>query len=323
MMDSYDFWSDRYSYEYERVDGFAPPRMLNKKGLDKHLALISLGRNICFKKDSAPPPAPDPQIGQAAKANVQLGKDWLAFAKEQFAEGNVRQAATDALNTKVINQQLATQDQANTWAKEDRARTKSVFQPLEDKFIQTANEYASPERQEQAAADAAAGIQIASSQQRQANQRQMASMGVNPDSGRFAGIERATDLNTALASAGSQNNARQVIRDKGLALTADAINLGKGLPSSTAAAYGIGTNSGNSAVANNASGNANFYANQGIMNTGFGGNINANNSAGSMLNNLYGSQVNAWATQQQANATSAAGIGSFLGTIGGAGITAF
>lgn len=278
---------------------------------------------MCFygKGGGSSAPSPDPNIGLAALKNAQLGDSWLAFAKEQFAVGNERQEATDALNTRVIEQQLATQDQTNKWAQEDRARYKSVFQPLEDQFIKTANEYASPEKQEEAAAEARSAIIQNSELQRQATERNMASMGVSPDSGRFAGVTRAQEMNTALASAGAQNNARQVIRDKGIALRADAINLGKGLPASAASAYGIGLNAGNSAVANNASGNANFYANQGIMTSGFGGAMNAYNSSGSLLNNLYGNQLQGWAAQQQANATSAGGLGSFLGTIGGAAIS--
>ncbi len=270
---------------------------------------------MCFYgKGGGKAPAPDPAIGAAAMENVELGKDWLTFAKDQFAAGNERQADTDALNTKVINQQLATQDQANTWAQEDRGRTKTVFQPVEDAFVKTAQEYDTPEKQAAAAAAAKADVVSSAAAQQQASARQMASMGINPESGRFAGINRAQDTNTALAAAGAQNNARQVVRDKGLALKADAINMGKGLASSTAAAYGIGTNAGNSAVANNASGNQNFYANQGVMGQGFSGAVGANNSAGSMLGNLYGNQLQAWSAQQQANATSAGGLGSLLGT---------
>lgn len=263
-------------------------------------------------------PAPDPAIGEAAKDNVELGKNWLSFAREQFAEGNKRQAETDALNTKVINQQLQSQDEANTWGREDRARTKQVFQPVEDAFIKTATEYDTPAKQAEAAAQAKADVVANAAVQDQSNARQMAAMGVNPESGRFAGIKRATDMNTALAAAGAQNNARQIVRDKGLALKADAINMGKGLASSTAAAYGIGTNSGNSAVANRASGNQNFYQNQGVMTSGFNGAVGANNSAGSMLNNLYGSQLQGWAAGKQAEATSAAGVGSMFGTAVGA-----
>ncbi len=267
-------------------------------------------------------PAPDPAIGQAAQANVALGKDWLNFAKEQFAEGNKRQEATDALTTKVANQQLQTQDEANAWAREDRNRTKTVFQPIEDKYIETVNNYATPAKQEEAAAAARADVQSADALQRQSSARQMAANGISPESGRFAGITRAQDLNTALASAGAANNARQVVRDKGLALTADTINMGKGLASSTAAAYGIGTNSGNSAVANNASANQNFYANQGVMGQGFQGAIGANNSAGSMLNNLYGNQLSAWQANQQASSSGWGGLGNLVGTLGGSLLTA-
>lgn len=323
MMDSYDFWSDRYSAEYERVDGFAPSRALNRKGLDKHIALLSIGRNICYKKDAAPAPAPDPNIGKAAEANVALGKEWLSFAKDQFAAGNVRQDATDKLNTQVINQQLATQQETSDWARQDRARQLKTFQPMEDAFAKTANEFDTPEKQAEAAATARADVVENATAQQQASQRQMASMGISPDSGRFAGITRAQDTNTALASAGAQNNARMMIRDKGLALKASAIDMGKGLSASTAAAYGLSTNSGNSAVGNNQSGNNNFFQNQNSMNQGFNGNIGANNSAGSMLNQLYGNQLNAWSAQQQANATSSAGLGSALGTIAGAGISGF
>lgn len=277
------------------------------------------GQRFYGKGGGGSAPAPDPQIGEAAKANVELGKEWLAFAKDQFAQGNERQAVTDALNTKVINQQLQSQDEANTWGREDRARTKQVFQPVEDSFVKTAQEYDTPAKQAEAAAAAKADVQANAAQQQATSQRQMASMGISPTSGRFAGISRAQDTNTALAAAGAQNTARQIVRDKGLALKADAVNMGKGLASSTAAAYGIGTNAGNSAVANNASANNSFNQNGQIMAQGFGGNINANNSAGGMLNQLYGSQLNAWSAQQQANATSSAGLASGIGQMAGAG----
>jgi hypothetical protein len=271
------------------------------------------------KGGSSAPPAPDPAIGQAAQANVDLGKQWLNFTKQQFDSGNVRQAATDALNTKVINQQLATQDQASTWAQQDRARTLGTFQPVEDKFVQTAANFDTPAKQAEAAAQAKADVFANADTQAQNNNRQMASMGIDPASGRFAGITRSQNTNTALASAGAQNTARQMIRDKGLALQADAVNMGKGLASSTAAAYGIGTNAGNSAVANNASGQQQFFQNGAAMASGFNGSVGANNSSGSMLNNLYGNQLNAWSAGQQANATSAAGAGQLVGSLATAG----
>lgn len=321
MRDTFDFWSDA------GLDPDFGPREFQTRGAKKHLTalgVLAIGRNLCFGKGGgSSAPMPDPAIGQAAVKNAELGEKWLDFAKTQFDMGNARQADTDALTTKVINQQLATQDQANQWAQEDRNRTKTVFQPLQDAFIKTANEYDSPQREAQMAAEASADVQKQADTQRAINTRQMASMGVNPASGRFAGISRATDLNTAVASAGAANTARQGVRDKALALKADAINMGNGLASSTAAAYGIGTNAGNSAVGNRGAANGSFYQNGQVMNSGFGGAMQGYANQGNILSNLYGTQVSAWNAQNQANATSSAGIGSMFGTIAGAGLTAF
>lgn len=316
-----NFWGD------DVFDDLSCHERLSKgaRKLATQIAVREIGRNIAFggKGGSSSSPAPDPAIGQAALDNVQLGKDWLAFAKDQFSQGNERQKVTDALNTRVIEQQLATQDQTNTWGQEDRARTKEVFQPVEDQFIETAKNYDTPEKQAEAAATAKADVLGNAATANQANARSMASMGISPTSGRFAGISRAQDTNTALAAAGAENNARQIVRDKGLALKADAANMGKGLASSTAAAYGIGLNAGNSAVSNNQSANNNFYQNQAVMNQGFGGAVGANNSAGSMLNSLYGNQISAWSAGKQADAASAAGTGQLIGTVVGAGAMAF
>ena len=275
------------------------------------------------KSSGGSAPAPDPQIGAAAMKNAELGEKWLSFAQEQFAAGNVRQEEMDDLTSKVIQQQIDTQDRANKWALEDRTRYKDVFQPLQDEFIETAKNYDSPERQAEVAAEAKADVLKAADMQTQANQRQMASMGLNPASGRFQGITRATDLNTALASAGAQNSARTAVRDKAIALKADAMNVGAGLPSQSAAAAGLGLTAGNSATGNSNQAMGSWRANTGIMSQGFGGAMQGYANQGNILNNLYGNQLQAWSENQKANATSAAGIGSMVGTIAGAGISVY
>lgn len=300
----------------------------NQRGSRKlatQIAVREIGRNICFGGGKGggggSAPAPDPNIGIAALKNAELGEDWLDFAKEQFAAGNIRQEDMDALTTAVIDQQLATAEQQQEWAKEDRDRYTGTFQPLEDEFIQEAKDYASPERQERLAAEAKADVMSSADQQRQITQRQMASMGLNPASGRFQGVTRSGDLTTALASAGAQNNARTAVRDKGLALKADAINMGRGLPSQASTAAGMGLSAGNYAVGNQTQANQNFYANQGVMNQGFGGAMQGYANQGNILNSLYGNQVQAWSAQQQANAASAAGTGQLFGSVIGAGAT--
>lgn len=364
-------------------------------------AFQTLGRNSgmrLYGKGGGSAPAPDPLIGQAAMENAQLGKEWLSFAKEQFAVGNERQEITDALTGRVVEQQLESQDKAAKRSDQQWSDYNAMYRPIErmnmldalgaqnmtdeqvmeltnsqntnelsrlqaeyDANIAAINEKhgqnsvdattmidAETKRFEaqkasisdvsnqvmaqrqagrvaegNAASEAKADVVANYGQQKEMAARQMASMGVNPASGKFAGVTRAQDTNAALAAAGAQNNARTMVRQQGIALRADQANYGRGGSSVAAQQAGIGLNSGNSAVANNASANGNFYQNAGIMNQGFQGSIGANTSAGNMLNTLYGNQVQAWSAEQQANATSSAGIGSMIGTLGGAGITAF
>ena len=276
-----------------------------------------------YKKGSGSAPAPDPAVGQAALEEMALGRDWLSFAKDQFNQGNIRQDALDALTQQVTQQQIAAQNENMANAREDRNRYKSVFQPLQDQFIKEAQAYNTPEKQNEMAAEAQADVSRAAAAQAGTNARQMASMGLNPNSGRWAGVTAAQDTTNALAGAAAQNNARQSVRDRGTAMLADAINIGSGLPSQTAASYGTGLNAGNSSVSNNLGVNGNWRANVGIMGQGYSGAISGLSSGASALNNQYSTQGSLWAQQQQANGASAGGIMSGIGSIAGMGIMAF
>ena len=317
--------------------------------LDRQLSILGIpslheeafqpraGRMRLYGKGGGSAPSPDPAIGQAALANIDLGKDWLKFAQDQFDQGNVRQADLDALTKQVTDQQLAqaqqqmdTQKQQNQWAQQDRDRYQNVFQPLQDDYIKQAKEYATPEKQEALAAEAVADTQQAAKQANDANTRSMASMGINPNSGRFAGITRGQEVLNSLNSAGAANSARSAARDKALALQSDAINLGNGLPSSAASSIGLGmgagmngVGAGNAATGNAAAANANFRANQGVMAQGFGGAMNGNSSGAGILNQQYGNQLQAYSAQQQASGASSAGMMGGIGAIAGAGIMAF
>ena len=108
-------------------------------------------------------PAPDPRIGDAAMASAANGKDYLDFMKNQASV-------------------------TNGWATEDRKRYQDTFVPLQDQFIKDAQEWDSPAR-EAARVDqnrAAVSGNIATAQGMQ--QRQMAAMGVSPNSGRAAAV---------------------------------------------------------------------------------------------------------------------------------------
>ncbi|WP_417261687.1 tail fiber domain-containing protein [Celeribacter sp.] len=213
-------------------------------------------------------PKPDKAIGEAALLSAQTGQDYLAWMKEQA-------------------------DTTNQWAAEDRQRYTDTFLPLQDQYIEDAQNYVTDERIESRQNAAGADIQQAASQARDANLRSSMAMGVDPRSGRFreAAAKAATD--TALASAGAKNLAKTAVEQEGEAKMANAINMGSGLAVNPATSAGLST---------------------GAISSGFSGAMQGYGQQGSLLNQQYANQLQQW----QASQSAMGGLGSALGAIGGA-----
>ena len=278
---------------------------------------------LLFKNGSSSAPKADPAIGQAALKEAQLGEDWLKFSKEQFAIDNARQEKQDALSEKVTNQQLAAAEQAQGWATEDRDRFNNVFEPLQDQFIDTANNWDSAERQQQVASEAKADVLNNAAQQRGATQRQMTSMGVSPTSGRYAGVDRAGETTTALAAAGAENTSRNQVRKEGVAMRGDAINLGSGLSVNPATSLGLGVSSGSAAFGTTSANNSQAASLSNKVGQGYQGAMNGYNSQASILQNQYNSQLSAWQSSQANAASNSSGLMSGVGSMAGMAMVAF
>lgn len=264
-------------------------------------------------KSGGKAPSPDPAIGQAALKEAQLGEDWLKFAQEQFKASNVRQDAQDAIAKQVTDQQLAASKQSQEWATQDRKRYDEVFKPLQDDFIEDAKNWDSAGRQSERAAEAKADVMNNASLARQASERNMASMGVDPTSGRYAGVQRSGEVATGLAAAGAQNTARNAVRKEGVAMRGEAINLGSGLGVNPATSLGLSSSTGSAAYGTTASNNAQAAGNAAIMGQGYQGAMSGYNSQANILNQQYGNQLQAWQANQQASGQLWSGIGSVAG----------
>lgn len=235
----------------------------------------------------------DPMVGlasimqaQAAQAQVQLGQDWLSFSKEQFGIANERQKGIDDLTKQVTDQQVRSMTNLNDWGEKDRARWEEKFLPLQDKFIEKAQNWDSAGKQSEAAAEAKADVVSNYALQKQQADRAMAAQGVRPDSGQYAGITRANDTQAALTGAGAQNIARKQLRNEAMGLQGDALNIGSNLPSQAGSFLGGGMQAGNSAVGNNINNQNSWRANTGIMNTGFEGAMTGWNNAANIYRNI-------------------------------------
>jgi len=159
--------------------------------LDRKLRRQLIGAHICFgggKGGGGSAPSPDPQIGQAALMQAETGQQWLDFAKEQFAIGNERQKGIDELTNQVTGAQLESMKDSNARSEEMWNRYQTVFKPEQDRYIKEARDWDSEQRQQEVAAEAKATVMGNAAAAQQQNQRQMASMGVSPASGRYVPV---------------------------------------------------------------------------------------------------------------------------------------
>lgn len=126
-------------------------------------------------------------------------------------------------------------------SKEMWAQYKNVYLPKETQFANESFNYDSPDRRAQQAGLANAEVSSSFANQRDQSARQMASMGISPDSGAWANQDTKMRMAEAAAGAGAQNAARLNAENMGWARKQDAISLGKGMPgtaSSSAAQAG-------------------------------------------------------------------------------------
>lgn len=310
MMRDHSFWNQ---LELEESGLFCGRGSLK---FDNHLRITEIGRNICFGKGGGDAPDADPQIGQAALMNAKTGEDWLTFARDQFAESTKRQDKVDSLTNEVTNQQLDDMRKASSRSDIEWDRYNTLFKPVEDRMVSDALNYDTPEAQAKAAAEAKADVMSNASQAQQQNQRQMASMGIDPRSGRFAGVDRGNDLSTALAAAGAQNGAREQVKATGMALREGVANFGKGATSTAAQQVGLGLQAGNSAAGNQLGAENNFRANGQIMAQGFQGAQQGYSNQASALNQQYSNQISAQGVSNQAAQAQGNQNMAIVGTVG-------
>jgi hypothetical protein len=209
---------------------------------------------------------------------------------------------TNAVQTSIM------QDTLNN-GREDRARYEDVYQPLEDDLIQEFQDYDTPERRDLESGRAMGQAQQAFDAQRGNAEQRLASYGVDPSQLRAGAIDSQARSKLALGQAALGNQARQRVEDTGRALRAEAINIGRGMPSQVAGSYAQSLNAGNSAM-----GNTNNTMGQGanMMGTGQGwGQMHGNQTGQNMsgINNMYSGQL--------AGYDASGGMMGALGNIGG------
>jgi hypothetical protein len=139
----------------------------------------------------------------------------LMSADSNNAAENANQASADAT---ALNAQIS---------REQWDRYKQMYSPLEQQYVNEAQNYDSPENYSRAAGEASATV---SNQFSKAKDRLQRTPGLDPSSGAYQSSMVGLDLAQAANDATAQNAARQGVRDTAYNRKTNAINLGKGLP---------------------------------------------------------------------------------------------
>lgn len=179
-------------------------------------------------------PAPD------YSAMERVANRQLDFAQRQYDE-------MKPILTGLANTMRSAQEQQMQQAQDYYNYQTETFRPLERGLVADATRFSTEGYREQQAREAAAAAGRAFSATEAANQRAMASMGVNPNSGRALAMRNQTNLGLAAQRAGAMTGARQQAEQMGWARRMDATGLGRNLAGASTAAYSGATSAGQAA----------------------------------------------------------------------------
>jgi hypothetical protein len=239
-----------------------------------------------------------------ADSSYKTSQDQLDWAKTTYADNK-------RVGDQVIDFALGQMDKEAAWADSDRRMYEDVYQPLEEQAAARAQDYVTPERQEQEAGKAEADVAAEFDRARRAAGDRLEAFGVDPSQIRQGALDLGTRVAQGAAEASAGNQARFRTEQYGDQLMANAINTGKGYPQQTLAAAGAAGASGNQATN---TGLATTSSGANTMGTGTqwaGLGTQALSGAGQTLNASVQNQLN----QQQLKQSESSGWGSALGAI--------
>lgn len=259
---------------------------------------------------------------KAAQLGYDMGKLQLDFASKQLDFSKQQYDETKPLIQQVVDSQLASQNETQAQGRDYYDYLKNTYRPLEQQMVSDTQNFDTDAYREQLAQKAASDAGLAFQNTRASNERAMMSMGVNPNSGKFASLANQSALDLAANRASAMNQTRTAAEATGYARNLDAIGLGKGLTGASTGAYGVALSAGNSAAGNAQIAGNNYQQGMnnsaGTMGQGIGTMQNGLNTQMNGLNSILDSQTSIYGVDAQ----SSDGIGKLAGTLGSAAILA-
>jgi len=265
---------------------------------------------------SAPEPPDYTQLiagmTQNAELSAGVAMEQLDWAREEYAMN--RELLDDVLGIQIP---IALEQWENS--QEDRARYEEIFQPIEDDLVEEFKNFDTEERKNREAGRAMSDVARAQDAQREQALQRLEGYGIDPSQTRSAALDANLRAGEAAAMAGAGNQARTNVENTGRALRAEAINIGKGLPSQVAASYGQALQAGQQGIGG---ANATYGAGADAMGnptSWMGQSTGAYGQAANTMNMGYGNQMQQYGAEQQASGDFWGGMGSIAGMAMGGG----
>lgn len=266
-------------------------------------------------KSSAP--SADPNVGIVLLKQAATGDRLLDFVMQSYQDNQplVQEAAQNARADRIRQNRLA--DQAEQRSNDSYNFYQTQGRPVIEQSLNDAknwdNEGNVSKARSEAIADTTAQFDAASTQQNRA----LARMGVNPNSGKFAALNNQIAVQKAAAMAGASGNAANQLKLQGATMRANASNIANGFSSGSLNFAGQGSGMGVQAngMAGQPLGFAQSTQNQYTNGLGQAGNMFGSNANG--YQNLSNYNLNA----AQMNNEAAGGFGQLVGTLGSAAIS--
>jgi hypothetical protein len=269
-------------------------------------------------------PAPDPNIGIAQQEMAKISREYLdnwkndvwPKIKEQAEKQDVRADEQFALDRELQNMQISS-------AKKTMEEFETKGKPMRESIYKAAEEYDTAANRERMASEAIGDVKSAFGIKAADEQRRLQSFGIDPTSGRSVSTGNVNSIMEAAVGSAAANRARTAAEQLGWAKKMDAIALSQGQFGNQATSTGLALSAGNQALSTGQTTMANYGALGNSMAQATGTANQGWNSVGTLGIQKYNADVNAYEANRKAEATSSAGFGSMVGSLGGAAITAY
>lgn len=177
----------------------------------------------------------------------QANKDW-GRADDQYQWAKDQYAKDRGVTDQVTQQALDTQKKYAGYSDEDRAFWTGTYKPAMQQQMDFAREYTTPGRMEANRGSAMAGSNLAFDTNADMAKRNLSSFGVDPASGRYAGLDAGLAAKRAAGAAAAGTKSDRDTEALGQEYLDRAIRTGAALPGQAANEAGVGMAAGNQAV---------------------------------------------------------------------------